>query len=366
MVTQECQNSTGEHSKVDTPKNPKRINNFWEPLYDPDFSGLNANFDWNVHQKSVFTKLACTSDRLLDSIRTTEIPSWKGNNLSFIECDFSGDFNTILSFKKCRFFKCDMGSSIWRKAKFSECQFDSCSFTVATFEYCIFNNCTWLNSGISGTETKIFDTVITNPKPFIESAYTNTDEALLKRKNLTTPAYQIFRLEESKLKLARLVLSNNERHADDKAYYESVKVYLLQSISAKVSKAKYHRSKNERKVRNFISEVFGWFERKIITFSGSINGWGGNISRAAVFGAIVILFFTIAYRFIDFGCNLPLDWKLSFIKSFDISLLIGYTKHATTALGWQEQAIYGSNALLGLWWYAIFVPTVINRICRVR
>lgn len=347
-------------------KNAKRLNNYWEPIFDPSFSGLNNEFNWSTNQSSKIIKSMCSSKVLHDSMKEEEPRAWKGRGLKFIECDFSGDFVPIMSFNNCSFFKCDMGSAIWRGVKFSNCEFDRCSFTVSTFEHCNFHDCTWESIGISGTETKLFDTIITNPESFINSAYTNTNKEELKSYGAKNPSYQTFRLEESKVKLARLVLSNNERNADDKAYYEPIKIYLKQSISAKISKAKYERSVNKNKLRNFISQWLGFIEGKLISFSGSINGWGGNVSRATICGVGIIVIFALIYACFSVDSKPVLGWKLSLIKSFDITLLVGYTKHATVAQTWQEQALYGANAVLGLWWYTIFVPTIINRICKVR
>lgn len=355
-----------QKKKSSLPKRFKRIKSYWDPIFNPKFNGPTNEFDWNSSQKTGVKKSLCTSDKLKESMEKLDVRGWTIKNFSFVECDFSGNFNSILSFNACDFSLCDMGSTIWRGVKFSNCNFTRCSFTMATFEQCIFHNCTWSEIGISGTETKLFDTIITNPESFISAGYTNLDENELKQYGSATPDYQTLRLEESKVKLARTVLSNNERNAEDIAYYESVKIYLKQSIRAKISKATFEKKQNKNIIKNSISQTLGFFEQIVISLSGLINGWGGNISRAAICGGSVIFIFSLLYTYNILGILPSITWKFALIKSFDITLLIGYTKHATSAQTWQEQTFYGINALLGLWWYAIFVPTVINRICRVR
>ncbi|EOC0478879.1 pentapeptide repeat-containing protein [Cronobacter turicensis] len=348
------------------PQRKKRIKNYWEPIYDPFFTGPTNEFDWNTSQKTGIKKSLCKSEALQSSKNNLKVRGWTIKNFDFIECDFLGHFTPALAFNHCTFEKCDMGSSTWTGTKFSNCTFKMCSFTMVTFEQCIFNNCVWENTGISGTETKLFDTIIGNPKSFIDSGYTNIDKDILKQNGNATPEYQVLRLEETKVKLARTVLSNNERNSEDAVYYESIKVYLLQSIRAKSAKSLFNIKNKNKRIKNSLALFFNEFEKGLISVSGTINGWGGNIGRAALFGVLIILIYTFAYSLVSFDGFEPLTWKLALIKSLDISLLIGYTKHATNALNWKVQTLYGVNALLGLWWYAIFVPTVINRICRVR
>ncbi|MFM5274077.1 pentapeptide repeat-containing protein [Aeromonas caviae] len=344
----------------------KRNSSYWEPIYDPQFTGTTNEFDWSTTQKTGVKKSLCKSSSLKSKKDSLNVRGWTIKSFNFVECDFSGSFHPTLSFNSCVFEKCDMGFTTWRGTKFSNCTFIKCSFTMATFEQCIFHNCTWEDTGMSGTETKLFDTIIENPKSFIDSGYTNIDQHILKQNGNTTPEYQLLRLEETKVKLARLVLSNNERNSEDSVYYESIQVYLTQSIKAKSAKALFNIKSKKNLITSFFSLIFSEFEKGLISISGSINGWGGNISRATLFGVLIILIYSIIYTFVNFDGFEPSPWKLAIIKSLDISLLIGYTKHATVALNWKVQTLYGINALLGLWWYAIFVPTVINRICRVR
>lgn len=52
----------------------------------------------------------------------------------------------------------------------------------------------------------------------------------------------------------------------------------------------------------------------------------------------------------------------SIIQSFDITFLAGYTKYVNARDDYGIQLICLTNMLLGLVWYAISIPTVINKI----
>jgi len=173
------------------------------------------------------------------------------------------------------------------------------------------------------------------------------------------------RLEETKVKLARSVLSASERNADDVVYYEAVKTYLTQALKARKARATYDRdTTNSTRVRALSSwkSFLADGELIILNASGAINAWGFSLARAALVGVALI----IAFMAIYFALGITDSGWLALMMSFDVTLLVGYTKHATEQSSWLAQFLYALNALLGLWWYAIFVPTVINRISRVR
>lgn len=358
--------TAGKNISRSLKQRPKRLKSYWEPIFNPNFKGPTSDFQWDTRKTTGVKQALCSSETLQKTLDTVGARGWTIKSYEFVECDFIGYFKSGLAFNNCSFERCDFGSTTWRGTKFTDCTFDKCSFTLATFEQCQFNDCKWIDAGISGTETKLFDTVIGNPESFISAGYTNLDSDVLSQHGNSSPAYQLMRLEETKMKLARIVLSNNERNAEDSVYYESVKVYLLQTLRAKKQQSKFQIFHGKKRVRNVVTFAFCKLEELVIGLSGTLNGWGGNLARAASIGLILIAVFAGVYFALGQPEPTPITWKLAFIKSFDITLLVGYTKHATSALGWKTQALYGANAMLGLWWYAIFVPTVINRICRVR
>ena len=54
------------------------------------------------------------------------------------------------------------------------------------------------------------------------------------------------------------------------------------------------------------------------------------------------------------------------VAALEITLLIGYTKYTALDTPLWSQLLFVLNMILGLWWYAIFVPTVVNRVNRVN
>jgi hypothetical protein len=108
--------------------------------------------------------------------------------------------------------------------------------------------------------------------------------------------------------------------------------------------------------------IIFYLEFFLLRISGWVNGWGASVARPAIVGVLIGSAFMILYRY----TGVANSFKLAAMKAFDVTLLFGYTKHASTGTCFSEQVKYAANAFLGLWWYAIFVPTVINRISRVR
>ena len=213
---------------------------------------------------------------------------------------------------------------------------------------------------MSGTETRISDTVVTNPEAFISAAYTNLDPDVL-RQNNTNVSYQRMRLEQSKAKLARLLVSNLERHGDDKGYYEAIATYVDQGLISQLAEVRHKKFSKKNPYWNSLLIGLYQLERFIINLSGKMNGWGRTVARPALIGACLIGVFGLLYSQVGVE-SLP----RSLMAAYDITLLVGYTKHATKNSPWLMELLYALNALLGLWWYAVFVPTVINRISRIR
>ncbi|KAB0657132.1 pentapeptide repeat-containing protein [Burkholderia diffusa] len=353
----------------------KRRNSFWDPLYSPQFRGTDSDFDWDTTNISGIKYSECTADALAETMRDKTRTRWAVKGFAFENCDFRGNFVSMgLSFNECRFSACDLGGSTWKDVKFSKCVFSRSSFSLATFDQCQFIDCTWEDIGISGTESKFFNTIITNPWDFIMAACTNTDRGVLEQRGNTTPAYQTMRLEETKVKIARVILSNSEGNGDDSVYYNAVKTYLTQSLISRRTRAMYEMQTNRslpRRISSAGSFLLAAIELSILRLSGAINAWGFSLARPALVGLAIILLFAAIYRLTGITCDssdvvMACTNKLALMTSFDVSLLVGYTKHAGEKTTWLAQLVYGCNALIGLWWYAVFVPTVINRISRVR
>lgn len=348
-----------------TSLNYKRRKSFWEPVYQPQNVGRSfANFDWKLENTLGQQFSICSADDLKTQVSLRKSFTVSGKH--FKSCDFVGKFDfTRLTFKGCIFDDCDFERSTWARAKFSECKFLGSSISTASFSSVQFIDCEWKRTGVSAEEMKFEGVLVTNPEEFVQSAYTNTDETVLQQHNSNKP-YQLYRLERTKVKIARNVLLNLENLGDDEAFYEAVMVYTTQITRAKAAEAKYHYLTQSMFSARFwlstIKYVLYLIEGGVLSLSGRINGWGGKVGRAGLCGMALILFFSIYYLILGFFPN----FSQAILASIEISLLVGYTKYTSLQTLPLQQYGFAINMVLGLWWYAVFVPTVINRVSRLQ
>ncbi|WP_065890197.1 MULTISPECIES: anti-phage Hailong system effector protein HalA [unclassified Pseudomonas] len=341
----------------------KRGAAYWDSIY----TGKNLQIlfhGWDLKNNNGPSQLLFTSDALLEFMREKSLRRFNCKGKNFDECDFNGEYiseapRQEISFGKCTFTRCDFESSVWRGVKFSECRFDKCSFTLSEFQDCTFYQCEWVDITLSGTATKLPNTLISNPYNFINSAYTNLDRKVLSE-NKKDPDYQKMRLEGTKAKFSRVILKNAENHGDEDAYYDAIKTYLNQSLKSRIHVSVYEIKKKKGYFRQSLNLFAAFFELLILNISGTVNCWGKSIARPAIIGISITLIFGIIY-----GIMLE-DLNRGLIKGFDITFLVGYTKHSERTTPGHMQLLYGLNAFFGLWWYAVLVPTIINRISRVN
>jgi len=341
-----------------TQRMSKRIYAWWDCLYTNKRIQLKKG-DWDFSNNKGPSKYHFSDTALEEyrnkSNRSKRVSFWE---INFDTCDFVGDFeHGEIKFTGCSFTNCDFGDSRWSKAKFNKCKFLNCSITLAEFSDCFFHECSWKNVTFNG-RTRFFSTLVSDACQMVNSGYTNTDTAVLEAKGVTVK-HQLWRLEQSKAKISRMLMQGSEHHGDDRAYYSAVKSYLTQTVKASRSKALYDAENERRIYRGKAFSVFANVELSILNISGWMNGWGASIARPAAFGVLLVLIFGAIYAWQSNSI-----WS-GLIKSFDITFLIGYTKHSLLDVSLPQQALYACNAFLGLWWYAILVPCLVNRITRV-
>ncbi|MDH1692593.1 pentapeptide repeat-containing protein [Pseudomonas sp. GD03766] len=338
----------------------KRTSNYWDVLYKPGGKAITERYDWNIEHNNGPRNSICGGASKLKLVEA-----------KFSNCDFEGGFSKM-TFTDCTFKDCDFAST-WRYIKFNGCVFESCSFSMSTFSNCKFSGCSWKDISVSGSETKFEWTVIDNPRQFMAATFVNLDENTLKNFN-KTPSYQKFRHEHTKSKISKRLYENSKQSSDESIYYECVRLHLTQSLDSKIYAVKHQiESGGGGAIKNAYlkckSMVFS-AEQAIISISGWINGWGGSLVRPAALGVFLILLFAVLYSFFETAAvdakSVLHGYPKAVVMAMDITLLFGYTKHISTSTEAVTQFIAIANAVLGLWWYAIFVPTVINRICKVR
>lgn len=343
----------------------KREKNYWEPVYQPEKNEPSEKFDWGLEHNRGPTRLICDATDLLSLIG--ESKSFHVSEIAFSDCDFSGDFCGVrITFKDCTFARCDFGRTKWRGVKFSRCLFDKTSISTSIFEACDFLDCKWIDVGLSSLEMHMSDCTISNPSDFINAAYTNTDEATLSQLSKSV-SYQKFRLEKTKMKIARNVMANLQSVGEDDAFYESVMTYTNQVIKSKISQDIY-TLRNDRKTWLIVLIALLrlpllYLEQGMVLLSGRFNGWGGKLGRCVVLGLCLVAFFGWYYWLIG---AINRDIPEGLLAALEITLLVGFTKFSTSTQEFMTQVAFSMNMLLGVWWYAIFVPTLINRLSRVR
>lgn len=337
----------------------RRAENYWEPIYTEEELPIFKDFDVNDTKHNTGSKhQTCDVELLVEKLKVLK-------KHDFTECDFHGVIRSEkFTFSECKFIKSDLGRTTWKNVKFSNCQFLDSTLTQATFENCQFIKCTWKAIGVSGNETIFNNCQFDNPDEFINSAYTNLDPKLdSKFQGTQSVSYRFMRLEQTKLKVARSVLKNIENAGDDESYYKALKTYLNQSISYREAKIKNSLNKEGRGFGAFINRgqlLLLQMERVILNVSGYINNWGESLIKPALLGLIIVFIFSLLYWAVG-SSDTFVD---GLIAGFDVTTLVGYTKHSQ--IGSKNDYLYLINVFLGLWWYAIFIPTVINRISKVR
>jgi len=350
------------HPQASCPVRSRRLKNYWEPIYNPGDDGEFFISDWAIDNKE-YHRSRLGANELYKSRKNGRI---KFEKVIFFKCDFTGNFlsrKNKLEFANCQFDCCDFGYSSWKFAKFKNCEFHACSISMSSFDEVQFLNCIWKKIGFSGNETKIENIIMTNPEEFINSGYTNLDEWVLKQLG-TENEYQQMRLEKTKAKMAKIIRNSLENQGDDDAYYEAVKVYLNQIIIYKIAKVKYYANKGGVINHLFcvLKLISYMIEKCIINMSGFVNAWGQSIGRPILTGIVIVLFFAILYYWLKIFTSC----QRSLIASGEITLLVGYTKYAFKGMGKLKEILLALNMFAGIWWYSVFIPTVINRICRVR
>lgn len=368
-MEQEVHENTDNGSAAMTAEAPsitssqKRSKSWWDSVYVGHSLQL-TSIGWDFTNNKGPSQLLFKSEDLSVYIKQKSLRRFNCKSIIFEGCDFSGEFVSDvsrheISFGKCSFSKCDFGGSVWRGVKFSRCKFDRSSFTMAEFQDCIFYECEWSDITLSGTETKMPNTLVSNPGRFIDAAYTNLDESVLHRHG-TTPGHQRMRLEGTKAKFSRALLKNAENHGDDDAYYGAVKTYLNQSLRSKIQKSVYDFRYGKGHFSHGMNYLAAYFELLLLNISGFVNCWGKSIARPAIIGMMLTLVFGMIYGFV-FS-----DYQKGIMQGFDITFLVGYTKYADDDVPIHLSLLYGVNVFFGLWWYAVLVPTLINRISRVN
>ncbi|QRG79202.1 pentapeptide repeat-containing protein [Citrobacter sp. R56] len=305
-------------------------------------------------------------------------------NAFFEICDFRGNNSgQKITFKNCEFKKVYFGHSELHDVNFDNCTFNESSFSLVKFYRCSFNElCRFKKISISGGKTNFDNSIISsgdllsNAFKYATSEYCNTHS--LNKED------QVYRMYLSQVKLARNILNSVSIIGDDDIYYNATKTLFKLRLKERESKIKLSArnyrvaAKKENKFRNNISWLYKTtrsflfpFEKIMLNCFGLINGWGSNFLRCMFFGGVIFSIFTIIYfiqQNVLIATEVPWSKGLlkSMIQSLDITFLAGYTKYSIANDPPGQQFLLLINMILGLFWYGVSLPTLINKISVAR
>jgi len=392
-------------------KRDHRVKNYWDVNYDPNFDieSIESMTIRDINEKNIKEiinkNIYIGYDEIIKNDIRPDVNMFI-NNKSFRTCDFSGNNGKKkITISNCNFEKCYFSFSEFNDVNFINCDFECCSFSQARFYRCFFDdNCSFYNISISGSTTLMVQTEI-RASGFFKKIYEpyNEQSGLYKEKGLNKKE-QIFRLNRSILKVSKKILESNKNCSNDDFFYDSVKNLFVKKLSDKKSSNSYRieqlridlknkandvkLKKNKEiifRIKCFIKIIYLYFFKKpafaiesiVMRVFGFINGWGSSLPRVFIFGVFILLMYTIIYMIMD-GGQVPIIndsgeaknidvtsfyyFVSSLLKSFDVTFLAGYTKHITMYDSIFKQLTLLTNMLVGLFWYSVLIPTLINKI----
>ncbi|KJV49915.1 hypothetical protein VH86_01775 [Pantoea sp. BL1] len=316
------------------------------------------------------------------------------NNINFEFCDFKGkNSNQRITFNNCTFVNCYFGGTEFTHTNFNGCKFENTSLSLMSFIKCNFDDKnSFRNISHSGVLTKFSDTNIKST----DLIFNTYNYATMKYCKAHNKKYFIekYKSRTSTSKLSRNILMSNASTGDDDIYYDSMKALAISSFKEKVAKTFKNIYLNLKHVKDIRSSkklnhdsnyylafksllislatifrcIFFPLERSMLFVSGALNGWGGSLSRCIFSGAAIVIFYSLVYQYlnIDPASHLSSPFLKSLVASLDITFLAGYTKHVTNDGEPTLELVALSNVLVGLWWYAISIPTLINKVSTSR
>lgn len=378
-----------------TDKNaPKFVNDhrktcFWESIYDPEidlslYKEINIREVDNIrhngdHLKNYVINLDDFSNYSQEKPNTKRITI---KNATFENCDLRGNNKgQKITFAGCVFKKVYFGHAELHDINFESCDFDESSFSLAKFINCSFNDhCKFKRVSISGGKTNFENSIINSGNLLLHSFKYATNEYC--NEHGFHKEEQVYRMYLSQVKLARNILNSVSVIGDDDTYYNATKTLFQLRLKERESKINLSarnykdKAKDEKKIKNWSFYLYKKLrsslfpvEKFMLNIFGFINGWGSNFLRCIAFGFLICISFSLVYLLQGIDSIALLSWSAvgkSIIQSLDITFLAGYTKYSTTGTPPFEQFILLINMILGLFWYGVSLPTLINKISVAR
>lgn len=339
----------------------RRQTNFWEPIYGPEVTVSSEPHNWDFEADPSPTRRFMSGETLVQKIHAGETHKVKG--VTFRECDFQGRFHvtSILIFDSCHFVGCDFAYSSWNSAHFKNCTFSASSLALASFEKCEFRGCRWDRIGVSGNKTDLKRTFVENPGHLTAAMFSGLDPAKAGEKKHA--CYQWYRLAGTRAHVLRSIMLSHATVGDEHIYFRTVQLHELQRNWARLCEDWYQLrfSRNVRKLVAIPQIPLHGLNLALIWLLGWTNSWGESVSRPSLLLGAVFAIFGTVYSFVPFTPAIEHPWQ----KSFDITLLIGFTNH-NSAGQWPLTLVQDIHAILAVTLYTVFFSTLISKLSRTR
>lgn len=348
-----------------TPRKPRtrRTNNYWEPVYEPNAAQSFPYADWNHVKKHGASHFTLDATDLEHDVTSRFFPKFE--NISFKNSDFFGYFDKIASvivFENCDFDSCDFGLSTWRRAKFTGCTFRRTSLTQCTFIECEFRECSWSEIGLSGNETRLEKTLISNPGDFVNAAYLNLDEAVLSKKGKSRNG-QLIKFWESKAVVARQIYNDLKFVGDEDAFYIACKTFITCTSRLKLERILRPGKRKDgiRRRVDILKLTAAILEIGFVRLIASINNWGESVARPAILLFLCFCTFSLLY-----WLSADFTFYHAIAASFEITSVAGYTRGATSNPPHPLRVLEWCNLAAAIIIYTTFFSTIVAKVCRVR
>jgi len=339
----------------------RRATNFWEPIFGPSVMLDAEPYDWDIDHSNQPVRRFIPGEILTNKLKSGETLTVKG--ITFTDCDFQGQFlaTAIVVFDGCHFLGCDFAYSSWNSAHFKNCRFKDTSISIARFEKCEFRGCTWDRVGVSGNKTDLIHTFIENPEKLIKAMSSGTDPQ--KSGDKEHACYQWFRLAGTRAHVLRSIMISHASVGDEHIYYKTVGLHEIQRNQARLREDWYHFrfGSLKRRFKAVQDSIFHALNLILIWLLGRTNAWGESVSRPSVLFVAVYVAFAFTYTLPLFTDQVVHPWQ----KSFDITLLIGFTNHNEP----EDRIltiIQNIHAVVALVLYTVFFSTLVSKLSRIR
>jgi hypothetical protein len=337
-----------------TPKLSAR-GNYWEVTYKESISPFES---WRLVKASdLATETGKANVEVTADLGTRAVNL---KNKMFEICDFNHFNLDDSSFVGCSFVDCRFIKSDFHKVKFSKCRFEKCHFLNVTFQGCLFLDSTFSKISASAEQLHFVRSSISAGE-FVDALVTNLD-ALPEG---IEPEYQTHRLLSTKAKIAGAILLSLRDEPDPEKLSDANRCFEIALQRRQIAEARWTETEKvgqlvkRRRLYRSTAVPLRMTALGIMRMAGFFTDWGRSPIKSVWFLVGAVLVFSGVYSLL-----FDQEFLAALLRALDCTFVFGYTKYQ---LGVKPKAIdyvMFANAFFGLWWYALLVPALSNRLFR--